>query len=86
MNLEDLFSQISDGVKELSLIIKADVGGSAEAVKASLEKLTNEEVRVKAIHVGVGGITENDVMLAAASNAIIVGFNGPAGQRCFGFC
>lgn len=75
MNLEDLFSQISEGVKELSLIIKADVGGSAEAVKASLEKLTNEEVRVKAIHVGVGGITENDVMLAAASNAIIVGFN-----------
>lgn len=75
VNLDDLFSQISEGVKELSLIIKADVGGSAEAVKASLEKLSNEEVRVKAIHVGVGGITENDVMLAAASNAIIVGFN-----------
>ena len=74
-NLDDLFSQIKEGVKELSIIVKADVGGSAEAVKASLEKITNEEVKVRVIHSAVGGITEGDVMLAAASNAIIVGFN-----------
>ncbi len=75
VNLDDLFAQISEGIKELNIIVKADVGGSAEAVKASLEKLSNEEVRVKVIHSAVGGITEGDVMLAAASNAIIVGFN-----------
>ncbi|MBQ8523520.1 MAG: translation initiation factor IF-2 [Clostridia bacterium] len=75
VNLDDLFSQIAEGTKELSVIVKADVGGSAEAVKASLEKLSNEEVKVRVIHSAVGGITESDVMLAAASNAIIVGFN-----------
>ena len=74
-NLNDLFAQISEGVKDLNIIVKADVVGSAEAVKASLAKLTNEEVRVNVIHSAVGGITENDVMLAATSNAIIVGFN-----------
>ena len=74
-NLNDLFAQISEGVKELNIIVKADVGGSAEAVKQSLEKISNEEVRVRVIHAAAGGIRENDVMLAAASNAIIVGFN-----------
>lgn len=75
VNLDELFAQIKEGVKDLNIIVKADVKGSAEAVKSSLEKLSNEEVRVNVIHVGVGGITENDVMLASASNAIIVGFN-----------
>ncbi|MGM9665161.1 MAG: translation initiation factor IF-2, partial [Eubacteriales bacterium] len=75
VNLDDLFSQISEGAKEINVIIKADVGGSCEAVKSSLEKLSNDEVKVKVIHTAVGGITESDVMLAAASNAIIVGFN-----------
>ncbi len=75
VNLESLFNQISSGVKTLNIIIKADVQGSAEAVKQSLEKLSNEEVSVVVIHTGVGGITENDVMLASTSNAIIVGFN-----------
>ncbi len=75
VNLDDLFSQINEGIKELSIIVKADVQGSAEAVKASLEKLSNEEVKVKVIHAGVGGISDNDVMLADASNAIIIGFN-----------
>ena len=62
-------------MKELPIIVKADVQGSAEAVKQSLEKLTNEEVRVRVIHSGVGGINESDVMLANASGAIIIGFN-----------
>ena len=62
-------------MKELNIIVKADVNGTAEAVKASLEKLTNDEVRVRVIHAGVGAINESDVMLASASNAIIVGFN-----------
>ena len=75
VNLNDLFAQISEGVKDLNIIVKADVGGSAEAVKQSLQKLSNEEVRVNIIHTAVGGITEGDVMLAAASNALIVGFN-----------
>lgn len=75
VNLDDLFAQMKDGVKDLNIIVKADVKGSAEAVKASLEKLTNEEVKVNVIHAGVGGINEGDVMLASASNAIIVGFN-----------
>ena len=75
VNLDDLFAQMAEGVKDLNIIVKADVKGSAEAVKASLEKLTNEEVKVNVIHTGVGGIIEGDVMLAAASNAIIVGFN-----------
>ena len=75
VSLDDLFGQISDGIKELNIVVKADVQGSAEAVKANLEKLTNEEVKVKVIHAAVGGISESDVMLAAASNAIIIGFN-----------
>lgn len=75
VNLDDLFAQIKEGVKDLNIIVKADVRGSAEAVKASLDKLSNDEVRVNVIHTGVGGITESDVMLANASNAIIVGFN-----------
>ena len=75
VNLDDLFAQISDGAKEINIIIKADVGGSCEAVKSSLVKLSNQEVKINVIHTAVGGITENDVMLAAASNAIIVGFN-----------
>ncbi len=74
MNLDDLFSRIGEGVKNLNIIIKADVAGSAEAVKASLLKLSNEEVKVSIIHTAVGGITESDVMLARASDAIIVGF------------
>lgn len=76
VSLEDLFSQIQSGnVKELNIVIKADVQGSVEAVRASLEKLSNDEVRIKTIHGGVGAITESDVMLASASNAIIIGFN-----------
>ncbi len=75
VNLDDLFSQIADGVKTLNIIVKADVAGSAEAVKASLVKLSNDEVKVSVIHSAVGGITESDVMLATASNAIITGFN-----------
>ena len=76
VSLEDLFSQIQAGeMKTLNIIVKADVMGSAEAVKASLEKITNEEVRVKVIHSAVGAINESDVMLAATSGAIIVGFN-----------
>ena len=73
--LEDFMSDERAGTKILNLIVKADVGGSAEAVTASLAKLVNEEVRVKIIHKAVGGITESDVMLAAASEAIIIGFN-----------
>ena len=76
VTLDDLFSQIQLGeLKDLNIIVKADVQGSAEAVKASLEKLTNEEVRVRVIHCAVGAINESDVMLASTSNAIIVGFN-----------
>ena len=76
VSLEDLFSQIQAGeMKNLNLIVKADVQGSVEAVKASLEKLSTEEVRVRVIHGGVGAINESDVMLASTSQAIIVGFN-----------
>ncbi len=76
MSLDDLFSQIQSGnVKELNLIVKADVQGSVEAVRQSLVKLSNEEVVVKIIHGGVGAINESDVILASASNAIIIGFN-----------
>ena len=76
VTLEDLFSQIQAGeMKNLNVIVKADVQGSAEAVKASLEKLTNEEVRVRVIHCAVGAINESDVTLAATAGAIIVGFN-----------
>ncbi len=76
ISLDALFSQMEEGeIKDLNLIIKADVQGSVEAVKQSLIKLSNEEVAINPIHGGVGGITETDVMLAAASNAIIIGFN-----------
>jgi translation initiation factor IF-2 len=76
LSLDDLFNQIQAGsVKELNIIVKADVQGSVEAVKQSLVKLSNDEVAVKVIHGGVGAITESDVNLAAASNAIIIGFN-----------
>lgn len=75
VSLDDLFAQMSEGVKDLNIIVKADVDGSAEAVRASLVKLSNNEVKVNVIHRAVGGITESDVMLAAASNALIIGFN-----------
>ena len=76
VSLEDLFSHIAEGeVKTLNIVVKADVHGSVEAVKQALEKLSNEEVRVKCIHGGVGAITESDVMFASASNAIVIGFN-----------
>ena len=76
VSLDDLFSQIEQGnMKSLNLIIKGDVQGSVEAVRQSMEKLSNDEVKVECIHGGVGAITEHDVMLASASNAIIIGFN-----------
>ena len=76
VSLDDLFNQMAEGdLKELSLIVKADVQGSVEAVKQSLEKLSNEEVRVRVIHSGVGAITGSDIMFASASNAIVIGFN-----------
>ena len=76
VTLENLFEHINEGqMKELDVIVKADVQGSVEAVSQALSKLSNEEVRVKVIHGGVGAISESDVMLANASNAIIVGFN-----------
>ena len=76
VTLESLFSKLQEGeMKELNLIVKADVQGSAEAVKASLEKISNDAVRVKVIHAGVGAINESDILLASTSNAIVVGFN-----------
>ena len=76
VTLESLFSKLQEGeMKDLNLIVKADVQGSAEAVKASLEKLSNEEVRVRVIHAGVGAINESDILLASTSNAIVIGFN-----------
>ncbi len=76
VSLDDLFARIQQGeIKDFNIIVKADVQGSAEAVKSSLEKLSNDEVRVKVIHSGVGAISESDVMLAATSGAVIVGFN-----------
>ncbi len=76
VTLDDLFQRIQEGeVKELNLVIKADVQGSAEAVRASLEKLSTDEVRVNVIHQGVGAVSESDVLLATASNAVIIGFN-----------
>ena len=76
VSLDDLFTQIQSGnVKDLNVVVKADVQGSVEAVRQSLERLSNEEVRIRIIHDGVGTITESDVMLASASNAIIIGFN-----------
>ncbi|HCS75753.1 MAG TPA: translation initiation factor IF-2, partial [Clostridiales bacterium] len=75
-SLDELFSQLKEGeVKDLNIIIKADVHGSVEAIKQALEKLSNEQVRIRIIHGGVGAITESDVLLASASNAIITGFN-----------
>jgi translation initiation factor IF-2 len=82
ITLEDLYTQIKEGkVKDLNIIVKADVQGSVEAVKQSLEKLSNEEVRVKTIHGAVGAITESDVTLAQVSNAIIIGFNVRPGSN-----
>ena len=75
VSLEDLFSKIGEGLKEINVIIKADVNGSSEAVKNSLEKLDVEGVKVNVIRSSVGGITESDIVLAEASNAIIIGFN-----------
>lgn len=76
VTLDDLFSQISKGnLKQLNIIVKADVQGSVEAVKQSLEKLSNDEVKVKVIHANVGAVTESDVTLAKVSNAIIIAFN-----------
>ena len=75
VNLDDRFAQIESGAKSLNIIVKADVQGSAEAVKSSLEKLSGDEVKVNVLHAAAGGITESDIMLANASNAIIVGFN-----------
>ncbi len=76
VTLDNLFSQIEQGeMKELAIVVKADVQGSVEAVRQSLEKLTNDEVRVRVIHGGVGAISKSDVMLANASNAIVIGFN-----------
>ncbi len=75
VTLDDVFAQVSEGLKELNIIVKGDVQGSVEAVKASLEKLSNEEVKVKIIHAGAGAINESDVMLADSANAIIIGFN-----------
>ena len=76
VTLDNLFAKMQEGeMKELNLIIKADVQGSAEAVKQSLEKISNDEVRVRVIHAGVGAISKSDVDLADASNAIIIGFN-----------
>lgn len=74
-SLEDLFSKIKEGIKEINVVLKTDVQGSLEAVKNSLEKIAVEEVRVKVIRSGVGTITENDILLAATSNAIVIGFN-----------
>ena len=76
VSLDDLFNQIQAGqVKDLNIVVKADVQGSVEALRGSLEKLTNPDVRVRIIHTGVGAVSESDVMLASASNAIIIGFN-----------
>ena len=76
VTLDNLFSQMAQNdMKELAIVVKADVQGSAEAVKQSLEKISNDEVRVRVIHAGVGAISKSDVDLADASNAIIIGFN-----------
>ena len=76
VTLDNLFAKMQEGqMKELALIVKADVQGSAEAVKASLEKISNEDVRVRVIHTGVGAVNESDLLLASTSGAIVVGFN-----------
>ena len=75
-SLDDLFQRIQEGeIKELNIVVKADVQGTIEALKASLEKIKNDEVKVVVVHAGVGAITESDVMLASAANALIIGFN-----------
>jgi len=85
MSLEDLYERIrQDEIEELNLILKADVQGSAEALAESLERLTNDEVRIKVLHSGVGGVTETDVMLASASSALIIGFNVRAETKAMG--
>ncbi|MBO5414367.1 MAG: translation initiation factor IF-2 [Bacilli bacterium] len=81
MTLEDLFGQIKEGIKEINVIIKADVNGSSEAVKSSLEKIDVEGVKINVIRSSVGAITESDVVLASASNAIIIGFNVRGNQK-----
>ena len=75
VSLEDLFSQIKEGNIRLNIIVKADTQGSVEAVRHSLEKIKNDEVKVRIIHGGVGAVTESDVNLASVSNALIIGFN-----------
>ena len=76
ITLEDLFDKMQDGeVKELNIILKADVQGTAEAIRQSIEKISTEEVQLKVIHSGVGAITDSDIMLSSASNAIVIGFN-----------
>ena len=76
VTLDNLFAKMQEGeMKQLNLVVKADVQGSAEAVKASLEKISNDEVRVRVIHAGVGAINETDILLASTSGAIVVGFN-----------
>ena len=75
MSLEDLFGRIQEGVKEINVVLKADVNGSLEAVRGALDKIDVEGVRINIIRGAVGGITESDVVLAQASNAIIIGFN-----------
>ena len=76
ITLEDLFDKMQEGeVKELNIVLKADVQGSVEAIRQSVEKISNEEVQLKVIHCGVGAITDSDIMLASASNAIVIGFN-----------
>ena len=76
ITLEDLFDKMQEGeVKELNMVLKADVQGSVEAIRQSVEKISNEEVQLKVIHCGVGAITDSDIMLASASNAIVIGFN-----------
>jgi translation initiation factor IF-2 len=85
VSLDDLFERIKEGeMKELNIVLKADVNGSVEAIRQSLEQIVSDEVRIQVIHGGVGAINENDVLLASASNAIIVGFNvrpDPAAKR-----
>lgn len=81
MSLEDLFGKIKEGVKEIKLVLKADVNGSLEAVKSSLEKINVEGVKISIIRAGVGAITESDIVLASASNALILGFNVRAGNK-----
>ena len=81
MSLDDLFGQIQDGMKEINIVLKADVNGSCEAVKSSLEKINVEGVKLSVIRAGVGAITESDIVLAKASNALVIGFNVRANNK-----